>query len=323
MSRLAHFGVLEDEDAVCFNTSSTILDGSYLLAAGAILLALLNTFVTKAVYQYFRDKQDESAHAPTDTPVSTEDKGGVDKENGDTDRGKDEVDPGILESIQPVPVLFTDTFFFCVRPEKIIEVDSYNPETPQSGLFSDYAPSQRTVMIPKEEPSSPIDNVVAGANPEKDPDLSQRIFTMSTDIPVHIDVSNMSSTSSIVSNLDDESRLVKPKGGDLLVNMDTPDKSVASVERKVRSYLENGLDEWTSDDDSDEKKKEKQNLDAWTSSEDDSCTSRPSDDDSLPPREKEDDARGDNPNSQSNDNLEDWTGAVMRTESIDEDDLFA
>jgi hypothetical protein len=267
LSRLAYFGILKDEDAVCFNASSTILDGSFLLAAGAILLALLNTFVTKAVYQYSRDKQDETAHVPTDAHVSAEDKGAVDKENGDTDKEK-EVDPDILESIQPVPVLFTDTFRWTLRLEKVIEVDPNNPQFSQSGLFSDYTPSQRTIVVPKEEPSSLLDNIVAKPNPENDPDWSQEIFKVSTFIPLQIDAANRSTTSSIVSDLDDASRGVKPKGGDLLVNMDTPDKTVASVERKVRSYLDNSLDdEWTSD------------VDLWTTSgSDDSSTSSEKDD---------------------------------------------
>ena len=252
LSRLAYFGLLKDEEAVCFNASSTILDGSYLLVAGAIMLALLNTFVTKAVYQYFRDKQEETAR---DAPLSAEDKGEVDEENGDTGREKDEVEPDILESIQPVPVLFTDTFRWVLRPEKIIEVDpSNNPQTLQSGLFSDYALSQRAIIVRKEKPSSMLDNIVAEPNPEQDivaepkpeqdPDWSQEIFN---GVPVQIDVS----ASSIVSDLDDEPRGVKPKGGD--------------IEREVLAYLDNGLDEWTSDDDSGEKEEEKPNLDAWTS----------------------------------------------------------
>jgi hypothetical protein len=39
------------------------------------------------------------------------------------------------------------------------------------------------------------------------------------------------------------------------VNRDTLDKTVASVAQKVPSHLDNGLDEWTSDDDSEEKEK--------------------------------------------------------------------
>jgi hypothetical protein len=198
---------------VCFNASPTILDGSCLLVAGAILLALLNAFVTKAVCQCFPDKQDETAHDPADAPVSAEHKGEVDEENGDTDKEKDEVDPEILENIQPVPVLFTDTFRWVLRPEKVIELDpNNNHQTPQSGLFSDYAPSQRTIFIPKKEPSGILDNIVAELNPEQDPDWSQEICKMSTGIPMQIDVSNRRpSTSSLVSDLDDERRGVKPK----------------------------------------------------------------------------------------------------------------
>jgi hypothetical protein len=314
LSRLAYFGLLNDKDAVCFNASSTILDGSYLLTAGAILLALLNTFVTKAVYQYFRDKQDETTHVPTNTPVSAEDKGEVYKENGDTDKEKGGVDPEILESIQPVPVLFTDIFRWVLRPERTIEVDCNNPQIPQSGLFSDYAPSQRTVIVPKEKSSSLLDNIVAETNPEKDPDWSQRIFKVSTFVPVQINASNRSSSN--VSDLDDDSRVVKPKGGDILVvDIDTPDKTVE--ERKVRSYREDDMGEWTSDDDSEEEEEKQPNLGAWTSG-DDSWTS---DDDDPPGKEQEQDVQGDEAltNSQSKDNVDDWTSDE---DSIDEDNLF-
>ena len=257
LSRLAYFGLLKDEEAVCFNASSTILAGSYLLVAGAVMLALLNTFVTKAVYQYFRDKQGETAR---NAPLSAEDKGEVDEENGVTaGREKDEAEPDILQSIQPVAVLFTDTFRWMLRPEKIIEVDlSNNPQTLQSGLFSDYAPSQRTIIVPKKKSNGMLGNIVAEPNPEQDivaepnpgqdPNLSQEIFTV---VPVQIDVYNRSSTSSIVSDLDDEPRSVKPKGGD--------------IEREVRACLDNGLDEWTSESDSEEKEEKEPSLDAWTS----------------------------------------------------------
>jgi hypothetical protein len=55
---LAYFGVLEEEDAQCFQVKPHIEGGSYILLIAAAMLALLNSFVMSAVRQYFRDRDD-------------------------------------------------------------------------------------------------------------------------------------------------------------------------------------------------------------------------------------------------------------------------
>lgn len=72
-SQMVYFGILKAEDAQCFSVQSSMEEGAYVLAAGAVLLALLNTFVTKAVTQYFRDKSElekQIADEPSASQIS-------------------------------------------------------------------------------------------------------------------------------------------------------------------------------------------------------------------------------------------------------------
>jgi hypothetical protein len=49
---MVEYGILNPEDAQCFSVQGSIEPGSFTLVASAILLALLNSFVTKATRQY-------------------------------------------------------------------------------------------------------------------------------------------------------------------------------------------------------------------------------------------------------------------------------
>jgi len=102
--QLVYFGLLKEEDAQCFSVRSSITSGSFLLAFGAVLLALLTSFVTKAVVQYMRD-QGEAEKRLRDEEDSL---------NGsDYMSQADEIGErvgGVSARIHPVPVLFTDTF---------------------------------------------------------------------------------------------------------------------------------------------------------------------------------------------------------------------
>jgi hypothetical protein len=104
-AQLVYYGVLKDEDAQCFRVNTSIGNGFFVLAAAAVLLALLNTFVLKAVRQYERD-QDMSAntqHHGKGLPAGDEE--------GDLSRTRRE--------IHPVPVLFTDTFRWLLQRENL------------------------------------------------------------------------------------------------------------------------------------------------------------------------------------------------------------
>ena len=60
-AQMVYYGIIKKEDAQCFRVNTSIDGGFFILAAAAVLLALLNTFVLKAVRQYDRDK-DQQEH---------------------------------------------------------------------------------------------------------------------------------------------------------------------------------------------------------------------------------------------------------------------
>jgi hypothetical protein len=95
-----YYGLLDESDAQCFRVESYLEIGSYILAAGAVLLALLNTFVMKAVMQYFRDKDAEE-----------DDRLGIHHADDEVELSE------ALKKIHPVDVLFTDTFRWFLNRE--------------------------------------------------------------------------------------------------------------------------------------------------------------------------------------------------------------
>ena len=60
---LEYYGILKEHDAQCFRVEASISSASYMLAASAILLALLNTYIRTASRQYFRDVENKSKNA--------------------------------------------------------------------------------------------------------------------------------------------------------------------------------------------------------------------------------------------------------------------
>lgn len=119
--QMVYFGILKEDDAQCFSVQSSIEHGSFVLAAGAILLALLNTFVSKAVRQYIHDKStlerrvlDEKFEANLGHHEPA-DEAGLSCTDQDDDEKKTTNDDGSSISIHPVPVMFTDTFRWLLR----------------------------------------------------------------------------------------------------------------------------------------------------------------------------------------------------------------
>ena len=110
-AQAVHYGILRDEDAQCFAVEASIAPGFFYLTIAAIILALLNSFTGKAVYQYFRDR-DPSKKSFRDVVSDT----GL--TNADSDEEQDDVvDAGFAARIQPVPVLFSDTFRWLLRTD--------------------------------------------------------------------------------------------------------------------------------------------------------------------------------------------------------------
>ena len=56
LAQLVYFGFLKEGDGQCFRVNSAIEGGSFILVAGTIVLAVLNTYVMGAVSQTFRDE---------------------------------------------------------------------------------------------------------------------------------------------------------------------------------------------------------------------------------------------------------------------------
>ena len=99
---MVYYGILKEEDAQCFRVEARIEGASYVLAVGSILLALLNTFVMRAVNQYFRDED-----------LSKREFKAVPGRDGEEIEDNFEA----LRRIKPVPVLFTDAFRWFLKRE--------------------------------------------------------------------------------------------------------------------------------------------------------------------------------------------------------------
>jgi hypothetical protein len=131
-AELVYYGILKEEDAQCFSVRSTVEPGSFVLAAGAVLLALVNTFVMKAVVQYFRDQDELEKRALLDEENTSHIE--------DSSKAEDVIEAGI----HPVPVLFTDTFRWLLRREGSLVSSSrgFVPDSYKSMLAS---PQEATV----------------------------------------------------------------------------------------------------------------------------------------------------------------------------------
>lgn len=103
---LAYYGILEREKAHCFRVEATILTGAYFLLAGTLLLALLNSFVMKASFHHFWDKECIRKEEAMDEHLTFEE-------------AKSPVDEEVYKEIRPPPVLFTDTFRWLLRAEHL------------------------------------------------------------------------------------------------------------------------------------------------------------------------------------------------------------
>jgi hypothetical protein len=135
---MVDYGLLNPEDAQCFSVQGSIEPGSFTLVASAILLALLNSFVTKATrqYNYFEKRrrlQEENEH---NNEVLHCDDDVVDVENSTTssnhhDKNNDDDTKKITASssisstkLRPIPVMFTDTYRWLLRRQGSIAAAS-------------------------------------------------------------------------------------------------------------------------------------------------------------------------------------------------------
>jgi hypothetical protein len=113
-AEMVHYGIMAKEDAQCFSVQGYIEPGAVILVAAAVILIFVNTMVNKAVAQYFFDKKVELEKKLL--PDVT-----IDEEFG----GKP-VKDDLSMTIHPVPVLFTDTFRWCLHRNNRLETKSSN-----------------------------------------------------------------------------------------------------------------------------------------------------------------------------------------------------
>jgi hypothetical protein len=118
-AQLVFYGIIDESDAQCFRVETRIESASYILAAAAVLLALLNSFVMNAALQYFRDK--DSAVAERHLAER--------KLEGSVADDMEELNVGEMrEKITPVPVLFTDRYrWFLSREHAMVAIASDSP----------------------------------------------------------------------------------------------------------------------------------------------------------------------------------------------------
>lgn len=105
-AKAVHYGVLSKDDAQCFSVQLSIESGFFVLLGGAVILAVVATFVTKACVQYFRDVDTAEKEKACSTSMS--DSGFTNTDSDDCDSVP--IDAGFSARIDPVPVLFTDSF---------------------------------------------------------------------------------------------------------------------------------------------------------------------------------------------------------------------
>ena len=81
------------------------------MASGAILLALLSSFVTKAVTQFFRDNKERQRTLDENYEVASA------KSDGTYEAADDEMSSAPSRGIHPVPTLFSDTYRWTLQSE--------------------------------------------------------------------------------------------------------------------------------------------------------------------------------------------------------------
>jgi Paraquat-inducible protein A len=161
-SELSYYGILQVEDAQCFQSNVGLEPTFYVLFSAAVVLALSTSFVAKSVKHYFRDVD------PYQNPFL-----GIDAIK-DVELASDDIDQKSKEditAIHPVPVLFTDQYRWFLRREVAIK-SMCSEQKPlsfgiASGEFVDVdigstaatlceansTPSEKTQILKRDEPA--------------------------------------------------------------------------------------------------------------------------------------------------------------------------
>lgn len=116
LAQMAFFGILKEEDAQCFSVTSSIENGSFVMASAAVALGFLSSFVAKAATQYLRDASETERRIQEDIAKSARFSDQTSRTDDDHD---DDGESGFDATIHPVPVLFTDSFRWLLRSDNL------------------------------------------------------------------------------------------------------------------------------------------------------------------------------------------------------------
>jgi Paraquat-inducible protein A len=191
-AQLVFFGIMNEEDAQCFKVNSKVEDGTFVLAAGAVLLALLNTFVMRAVGQYFRDKENDARRG--------QDLAKLEALSGDSGSLSSEEVMQAKNGINPIPVLFTDTFrWLLVRHDVAMSMrssssfeSSANRDRPQDDAFANLPPPSESGHGHFATAARPFSSYQY--SPDEDADENHN-FSAGMAVPVHMDIDSLDSLS--------------------------------------------------------------------------------------------------------------------------------
>ena len=106
-AQLVYYGILKEEDGQCFSVTSSIENGSFVLAAAALVLGFMGSFVGKASSQYLRDESEMERRIQEDVNKSSR---FSDETSRTEDDNNEPTESGFDAKIHPVPVLFTDSY---------------------------------------------------------------------------------------------------------------------------------------------------------------------------------------------------------------------
>lgn len=156
-SEMVYYGILKGEDAQCFKTDVQVKPTFYLLFSGAIVLALINSFVMKAVTHYLRDITSPSL----DNLHSVEGGKGANLNEDIEDSNQNETFE--KSKIHPVPVLFTDQYrWFLQREDKPLShqySESFeNSDDMQEPSFADSSEFTEDIGLNKDNSIFSVEN---------------------------------------------------------------------------------------------------------------------------------------------------------------------
>lgn len=171
---MVYFGILKEEDAQCLKTDISVEPTFFLLFVAALVLTLMNTFVMKAERHYFSDIESANTilfhqklgNLEDLAAIEDEIEDGICKENTNTG--------GVVKSIRPVPVMFSDSFRWCLcredqirspqaSPKELALADTYNSQdSPVNSAFrTDFSFDEYDI---DDEPNTKVDGYADDGN---------------------------------------------------------------------------------------------------------------------------------------------------------------